>query len=48
MRVPVGIFYEMKVYIRRIILILDRPRYVSFRRWQVGRIIINKELYDCD
>lgn len=48
MRVPISEFYEMKMHVRRIILILDRPRYVNVCKVQVGRVIINEEFDDCD
>lgn len=38
----------MKVHIRGIILILDRPRYVDVGRGQVVQVIIDEEFDDCD
>jgi len=46
LRVPPGVFYEMKVHICGIILILDRPR-DEVGRGQVGWVI-NEGLDDCD
>ena len=44
--IPVSVFYEMKVHICGIVLVLDGPRDVV-GRGQVGRVI-DEGLDDCD
>lgn len=42
LRVPVGIFYERKVYVSIILLIPDHPRYVNFRRGELAESSLTK------
>ena len=43
--IPVGVFYEMEVHVRRVVLVLDGPR-DGVGCGQVGRIIVDESLDD--
>lgn len=47
LRIPVSVFYEVKVHICGVILVPDGPRDKVGRRGQVGRVI-DEGLDDCD